>query len=598
MNRPETRLPVEDLNIIVAGQGGDGSLTVINLLATVLQQSGLKVYTERDVLSRIKGGLTSATLRAFKGDRYCIGGHIDLLMAFDPDAIEKRAKQLAAGSIVIYDNSGGDIREGLLDPDVRVYGAPFARQAVKSFRRDLFKNSIGFAVAGRALGLADDFMRATFERRFARSGPQNLKYNLDALALGLALADELGMSAGHGLYEIVPTERHQRLLITGNDAAAFGFLAAGGRFFAGYPITPSTDVMEWLDKYIADFGGVVRQAEDELSAINMALGAALTGVRTMTATSGPGLSLMQEGIGQAGAAEIPLVVIDVQRGGPSTGLPTKPEQSDFDLMIFGGHGEFTRAVLAPGSTEDCFYLTALATELSQRYQMPIYVALDQALGQNSASVEPFDFSRVTVDNRPRYSAGEVAQRDIYKRYAFTENGVSPYTIPGTPDGMWLVTGNEHDEFGHVSAAPGNRKKQMDKRASKLVSMVPDLPRAGRYGDPTAKIGFIGVGLTYGTILEAMEALADHGIATQYFQPKTVWPVLDETLEFIASCDRVYVVEYNSTAQLAKLFVREGADGSKIENVLKYDGAVLQISELVAEVLSHEVAHYEREVNAA
>ena len=312
---------LEDLNVIVAGQGGDGSLTVINILADVLRAAGMKAYTERDVLSRIKGGITAATLRAYTGERMCIGSQIDLLVAFDILAVAKHAYRLNEKSTVIYDNSGGPLPDEYeLPAGTRIIGVPLSRKAVRTFRRDIYKNSISFAVIGRLLGLDDAAMHQSFEKRFARRGKQALEYNLNALSIGCELADEVGLTQGAGLYQVKSVESKPQMLITGNEAVAFGFAAAGGRFFAGYPITPSTDVMEWLIKWLPKFGGVVRQAEDELSAINMAIGSALTGTRTMVATCGPGLSLMQEGIGQLGMAEIPLVIVDAQRSGPSTGM--------------------------------------------------------------------------------------------------------------------------------------------------------------------------------------------------------------------------------------------------------------------------------------
>ena len=434
MSTDNKQADMRDLNVIVSGQGGDGSLTVVTLLASVLRQNGMSVYTERDVLSRIKGGITAATLRAFTGERFTIGNHIDLLVAFDIAAVAKNRRQLNNNSIVLYDNSGGPLPPGELPSDVRAFGAPLSRQAVKMFRRDIYKNSISFGLIGRILGLPDDTMRVSFQERFKRMGAQILKYNLNALEMGLELADELGFHADNGLYRLQTLTPKPHMLITGNEAMALGFLVAGGRFFAGYPITPSTDVMEWLIKWLPKFGGVVRQAEDELSAINMAIGAALTGTRTMVATCGPGLSLMQEGIGQLGMGEIPMVIVDAQRGGPSTGLPTKPEQSDLNLLIFGGHGDFPRVVLAPGTPEDCFYLTVDACNLAQKYQCPVFIASDQALSQNTATIDPLRLEDVSVDQGKRLDAEGLAALDTYKRYAFTEDGVSPYTypIPGPP----------------------------------------------------------------------------------------------------------------------------------------------------------------------
>lgn len=586
MSTNGSRPLLEDLNVIVAGQGGDGSLTVITLLAGLLRQRGLNVYTERDVLSRIKGGHAAAVLRAFTGERYCIGDRIQLLVAFDEEAVRKKARYLDEESIVIYDDSNGPLPSTLLPQGCRIYPAPFSRLAMRHLRRELFKNSIAFAVVGRLLGLEDEAMQQSFEGRFGPAGGRILKYNLEALRLGFELATHLGLTSGRGMYRIPQNRAHEQLLITGNEATAFGFLVAGGRFFAGYPITPSTDIMEWLQKWLPQYGGVVKQAEDELGAINIALGAAMTGARVMVATSGPGLSLMQEGIGQAGMAEIPLVIVDSQRGGPSTGLPTKPEQSDLNIMLFGGHGEFPRIVLSPGHPEDCFYLAVEACNLAQRYQCPVYLALDQGLSQNMATVEPFKLDQVRVDRGKRMEAKAVESLPVYKRYLLTDDGVSPYTAPGTPGGLSLVTGNEHDEFGFVTTDPAVRKRMMDKRLGK-VAQAADLPAARSYGDPKAALGFIGVGMTFGPILEAMQQLEGQGLRAQYHQPRTLWPVQKETLQFIERCQRVYVVELNATGQLAHLLIRHGAQGHKLQSVLKYDGTPMRPREITQSVLQQE-----------
>ncbi len=577
---------LKDLNVIVAGQGGDGSLTVVNVLADVLRTGGMRVYTERDVLSRIKGGITAATLRAYAGERLCIGSHIDLLVAFDVAAVAKHAYRLNERSVVIYDNSGGPLPDGYGVPEgARVIGVPLSRQAVRAFRRDIYKNSISFAVIGRLLGLDDDAMRRAFEKRFSRRGPQALKYNLEALDVGLGLAEEAGLDTDSGMYRIEAMDSKPHMLITGNEAMAFGFLVAGGRFFAGYPITPSTEVMEWLTKWLPKYGGVVRQAEDELSAINMAIGAALTGTRAMCATCGPGLSLMQEGVGQLGMGEIPLVIIDAQRGGPSTGLPTKPEQSDINLMVYGGHGDFPRVVLAPGHPEECFHMAVKATNLAARYQCPVFIASDQGLSQNTATVDPFDLAAVEVDRGKRVEAAELEGMEVYKRYAFSEDGVSAFAAPGTPGGMSLVTGNEHDEFGLVSTDPGNRQRMMDKRMRKMQTMLPELPRAVLHGEEGAAIGFIGVGMLYGVILEAMDLLAEQGIPTCYHQPRTLWPMLDETVEFTHQCARVYVVEYNAVGQLANLIIGQGGNTDTIEKFIKYDSTPMRAEEIVQRVIA-------------
>jgi len=208
------------------------------------------------------------------------------------------------------------------------------------------------------------------------------------------------------------------------------------------------------------------------------------------------------------------------------------------------------------------------------------MASDQALSQNTATIDPLDLDKVVVDQGKRVGPEQLAELDTYKRYSFTEDGVSPYTIPGTPDGMSLVTGNEHDEYGLVSTDPVNRVRMMDKRQQKMQSMLAELPRAGRFGDQSSKVGIVGIGMVFGVVLEAMDSLADRGIDTQYFQPRTLWPMLDETIDFVNSCDVVYVVDLNAGAQLAGLLLREGADRSRIRNILHYDGTPIRSDEVV------------------
>ena len=575
---------LDDLNVIVLGQGGDGSLTVISILADVLRSAGLRAYTERNVLSRIKGGIVAATLRVSSRERLCTGSEVDLLLAFDALAVAKHVHRLNQNGIVIYDNSGGSLPpDSGIPGGAQVIGIPFSRHAVRHFRRDLYKNSISSAVIGRLIGLGDNEVRGSFEKRFAPRGAQALQYNLEALAVGHELADQAGLTADQGLYRIVSADCGPQMLITGNEAVAFGFAVAGGRFFAGYPITPATEIMEWLVKWLPSFGGVVQQAEDELSAANMAIGAALTGTRAMVATSGPGLALMQEAIGQSGMAEIPLVLVDSQRAGPSTGMPTKPEQSDIMMMAHGGQGDFPRVVLAPGTPAECFHLTVAACNLAERYQLPVFVALDQGLSQNLATIDLIEPDQVVVDRGKRLDAAALAQMDVYQRYAFSEDGVSAFAAPGTAGGMSLVTGNEHDQFGLVSTDPDNRRRMVQKRQQKIETMRPDLPQAVTHGNATAEIGLIGVGMTYGVILEAMDILAADGVVTQYHQLRTLWPMLEETAAFTQRCQHVFVVEYNATGQLARLIVAQGGEQAHICSILAYDGIPLRAASLAREI---------------
>ncbi len=585
----ETQRKLADLNVMVAGQGGDGSLTVANLLGVVLGRRGFRMYTARDVASRIKGGHAAALMRGSIAPRGCMGDALDLLVAFDDEAVERGGPWLAEDGFVVFDASGGPAPREYLPEGATVFEIPFARLAVRDLRRDLFKNSLGFGVVSRILSVGDDEAADVLTQRFAHLRRQVADANLRALEAGFAYADENGLTAGSGPWALDSAPNSDRILISGNEAVAVGFLVAGGRFFTGYPITPASEILSFLERRLPAFGGVAIQAEDELAAVNMAIGAAMTGTRSMTATSGPGISLMQEGVSHLGSAEIPLVVVDCQRSGPSTGMPTKPEQSDINMLVHGGNGDFPRIVLSPSTPTDCFHLAAAASNLAQRIQGPVYLILDQAVSQDSVTVEPFDLGSVELAPGKRLDADDVAQLGEYRRYLVTDDGVSPWAVPGTPGGMNLVTGNERNEWGHVATGAANRVTMLDKRMRKIDLVRADLPLAHRWGDPEAEAGMIGIGLELGAMEEATERLAAAGVAISGLQPRTLWPVLDETIEFVRAHERVYVVEHNAEGQLVHLIASVGAPHERLRSVLKYDGVPFRPGELAGRILEAEGA---------
>ena len=575
-----------DINVMVAGQGGDGSLTIASLLSALFAHRGFHLYSTSNIASRIKGGHAAAYLRASVTPSGCMGDAIDLLVAFDDEAVEIAAPAMAPDGIVVFDSSKGPPPAGVLADTVRVFEIPIGRLAVRDLRRDLLKNCIGFGVVTRILGIDDKDAENSLRHRFRRIPEAAMETNIDAFRLGLANADENGLAAGDNPWTVDEGEREEHLMISGNEAFAFGFLAAGGRFYAGYPITPATEILTWLERRLPQFGGIAMQAEDELSAINLAIGAAMTGVRAMAGSSGPGYVLMQEGVSQLGSAEIPLVVVDCQRAGPSTGMPTKVEQNDIGTMV---SGDYPRVVLTPADQGDCFAMSVFATNLAQRIQGPVIVALDRALSQDSTTVKPFDLSGVELDAGKRLTSEDIAGLKEYRRYLITDDGVSPWAVPGTPGGENLVTGNERNEWGLVSAEPKNRKRMVEKRARKIESVRGDLPKGKRWGDADAKIGLLGFG-TVGAVMErAAERLAKAGIDVQILQLRTLWPVLEETVEFVRARRRVYVIEHNAAGQLAHLVSGGGAPKERMKSILKFDGTPFRAVDLVDFILEQEAA---------
>ena len=574
-----------DLSVMVAGQGGDGSLTAINHLSRILGHRGFHMYTSRDVASRIKGGHAAGVMRASIVQRRNVGDHLDLLIAFDAEAIEKGGPRVGSHGVVIFDGSLGPPPDGYLHDDIEVLSIPFGRLAVRDLRRDLFKNSVAFGVACRVFGLEDEEIEANLREGLARFPDSIIDANMGALRVGLDYADDAGLI--NRTWQLDRQDKSPHLLITGNEALAMGFVAAGGRFYAGYPITPATDILDFLQRWIGKFGGIALQAEDELASINMVLGAAMTGVRSMTASSGPGIALMQEAIGQAGAAEIPVVIVDCQRAGPSTGMPTKPEQSDIGMLATGGNGDFPRIVLVPSDPTDSFEIGVLATNLAQRFQGPVYVALDQAVAQNAATVPPFDIGGVEVESGLQMGAAEIEGLDEIRRYLVTDSGLSPWAPPGTPGGMSLVTGNERNEWGHVSTEPVNRKTMMDKRARKIDGVIGDLPTGLTHGDPGAPIGLLGVGLESGPMREAADRLSANGHPVAVLIPRTLWPVPQESIDFVADRERTYIVEHNASGQLAAVLRSAGAPADRIESILRYDGLPFTAADVVDAFMAAE-----------
>jgi 2-oxoglutarate ferredoxin oxidoreductase subunit alpha len=561
---------VDDIVIAVAGQGGDGTQTIIALLTHALFHRGLHLYNVSNIASRIKGGHAGTMLRGSTRWRGCLNDRFDVLMAFDTEAIEKSARWVADDGVIIYDESRARLPASTLPPNVSVISIPFSRVAVRELRRDLFKNCVGFGVLSRVIGLPDEEAIGCIRQQFKRLSAQDLDYNLRAFRQGLEFADDLGLTADRCIYRLPSQPHANRLLINGNEATAFGFAAAGGRFFAGYPITPATEILDWLTRRLPRLGGIAVQAEDEMAAINMAIGAAMTGARAMTGSSGPGIALMQESVGHCGSAEIPLVIVDCQRAGPSTGMPTKIEQSDIGMLVHGSNGDFPRVVLCPGNPEECFQYGALATNLAAIAQMPIYIAQD-GLSQTAETTAMFDLDSVKIEPGARLSAAEVAQLKEYRRYAITDDGISPWAVPGTPGAMNLVTGNERNEWGQVVTDAPTRTAMMDKRRRKVETIRPLLPAAAEWGDDDAVMGVICMGMISGVLDEVRERLERIGVYIRCHRPRTLFPVLDDTLEFIRRYSTVFVVEHNESGQLLNLLRGAGAPAEHLHSIRKYDG---------------------------
>jgi len=576
-------LRVNDLSVRIGGQAGDGSLTTGDLLAKVLKRMGLWVVAIKDFPSRIRGGHTNYTIRAKDAPIWGPGNSLDFLLAFDMESVEIHAGEIQPGGVVVYDNSRGEqIPDALRADGVQYLGVPLSNLARSELGLELMKNTVALGVLAELLSLDDGIFYDILTATYGRKGAAVVEKNKKAFDLGRKQAAQ----APRPPYRISGSgENSQRLLITGDEAIGYGALVAGCRFLAAYPITPATDILEWMAKHLPNYNGVVIQAEDELAAINMAIGAAHAGARAMTATSGPGFALMTEAIALAGMVEVPVVIVDCQRPGPSTGLPTKTEQGDLNHAVFGAHGDFPRIVLSPANAEEAFYLIAEAFNLAERFQCPVIFLTEQLVALSKQTIPPLDLSRITIDRgklvrEPIQTSGEWP----FRRFAITEEGISPRPIPSVPGGMFIAKGSEHLETGAYSESPKNRALMTIKRMRKLERAKEAVPPPVITGDPAARVGLVGFGGTYGPILEAMEMLARRGITTKYLRLRTLWPFPAEDVRaFVEESDVVFIVEQNATGQLRGLIERFVGPQEKLESLLKFDGQPFKPLEIATRI---------------
>jgi 2-oxoglutarate ferredoxin oxidoreductase subunit alpha len=438
------------------------------------------------------------------------------------------------------------------------------------------------AALGAAAGVSEyayERLADVIRRNFRRKGDDVVAANLRVARVAYLYAQERYAADFEWKLEEVPGAP-QRAVMSGNQAFALGALAGGCRFTSAYPMTPATSIIEWMAKHEKKFGVVTKHAEDEIAAICMAIGANFVGVRAMTATSGGGFALMAEALGLAGMNEVPLVVFEAQRGGPSTGLPTRTEQSDLLFLINASQGEFPRVVLAPGTIEECFVAGWRAFNLAEVYQTPVIVVSDQLLAASLRTIEvdAIDFGQVTIDRGKLLSKADLdALDEPYLRHRFSEDGISPRAVPGHPKAVYATASDEHDEFGHILEDAGNRAQMMQKRMQKLETARRDIGPPSRYGPDEAPIILLGWGSTYGVLREAVNRL-DGKARLVHFQD--LWPFPVEAAREALEGGKVVVVENNYTAQFKRLLQSETC--IVVDHVItRYDGQPFSPEDVLA-----------------
>ena len=543
-----------EITIRFCGIAGDGIVASGKILAGACANIGLHVMVNNIYSAEIRGmGKSSATIRFSTSKLYSMGDGLDLLVGMKGKESIIDLRDVKAGGNVIYDSSViGDVEEedslvSHITPEIQGHGLPIQKLANEATGTNQGKNLVAIGAICYFYSLPPEMFVDQIKSVFAHKGDHVIDVNIKAFNLGYEYFKEQYPLKNQ--FEI-DKNSEPRALTSGNDAIAKGALDCGLKFFAGYPITPATRIMEIAAKELPKLGGWTLQMEDEIAAIGAVLGAWFAGKRAMTATSGPGLSLMSEMINLSVMAEIPTVIVNVQRGGPSTGLPTKVEQGDLNIALYGGAGDSPRVVMAPSNSEECYSGIQLAFDIAEKYQTPVIFLSDLFLGQRTETVtikENIDRDRCTR-KKPTSE-----QLENFQRYQITDDGVSPQIVPGEPGAVYSTTGLEHSVTGNPNYEADVHSMMTAKRFRKFESMVSDLPEANILGDETAEIGIAGWGSTIGSILEGMELAKKQGIKTKLIKSIMIHPQHEDSFrKFFASCKKIIVPEMNYQGQYADL----------------------------------------------
>src|SRR4030066_1900183 len=491
-----------DYSIKIGGVAGQGIQTVGETIARVFSRGGYNVFTHQDYESRVRGGHNFFQIRVSDTAIMASRSMIDILVAFDKVSIDQHAKELTETGVAIYDSSViGKIEiENCLD-------VPFAKLAVEQGGDRIMANTVAIGAVLGMLGMKLDIMDEIIKETFRKKGDEVIKGNINAAIAGRDYAIKNCERCRFSLGAVHESPLQNKILINGVEGIGFGAVASCCKFYTAYPMTPSTGIMNYLAEKGKEYGIVVEQAEDEIAAVNMALGASFAGVRAMTGTAGGGFALMVEGLSLAAMTETPVVIALGQRPAPATGLPTRTEQGDLSFALYASHGEFPRVIFAPGTPEQAFYLTNKAFDRAEKYQIPAIVIFDQYLADSGWTFEEFDLSKIKY-NDYRIRGDEFKNLGGYKRHAFTDTGISPLGVPGDSKYLVVTDSDEHNEEGHIIEDAETRIKMVQKRLFKKLSLIQqEIAPPTFYGDSSPEIVVVGWGSTFGVVKEAVDNLS-------------------------------------------------------------------------------------------
>jgi 2-oxoglutarate ferredoxin oxidoreductase subunit alpha len=555
----------EEVSIVLSGEAGQGIQTIESLLTYILKREGYYVFATKEYMSRIRGGSNSTEIRVSSRPVNSFVEKIDILIPLSKNSVTHLGKRVSDNTFIVADNESLKLEmDNLID-------VPLLKIA-NDLGNPIFANVVAVGVVLGLFGIRIKTIEDYLIETFGRKGKEIVEGNIQAASKGYQIGKEL-RDKGKIVIDIETNDQlKEDLLLSGTDAVALGALAGGCDSVFAYPMTPGTGVLTAMANFSKDFDIVVEQAEDEIAAINMALGSWYAGGRAMVTTSDGGFALMEEGVSLAGMIESPVVIHLGQRPAPATGLPTRTAQEALNLVIHAGHGEFPRIVYAPGTLEQAFYLTQKAFNMADKYQVPVFILTDQFFVDSYSNVKKFDLSDIKIEKH------FVETDEDYKRYDLSKavKGVSPRGIPNFGKGLIVVDSDEHDEYGHITENLEIRVKMVDKRLKKFEAINDEIISPELVGDEDYEYLIVCWGSNYHVVKEAIESIKDKKIAMLHFSQ--VFPLDKDAVKYLENAKKVIDVENNATGQFARLFKAE--TGVSIDSkILKYNGMPFSVEEL-------------------
>ncbi|MFA6307333.1 MAG: 2-oxoacid:acceptor oxidoreductase subunit alpha [Patescibacteria group bacterium] len=554
----------------IAGEAGFGIKSAGMMFGKIFMRAGYELFDFTEYPSIIRGGHNTYQLVIDTKPVNSVYKYVDILVALNQNTIKYNIVDISSGGVLIYDSDKVKVSSAILkNNNIEGIAIPLTTLA-KEAGGDLMRNVVALGatmcLVGQDLTIANKVVKETF----ARKGEVVVANNIKALKSGFDFVKANVKNKFKCQLPTLPSK--DNILITANEALALGAVAGGLGFYSAYPMTPSSSILHYLAKIATKTGIVVKHAEDEISVANMALGASHVGVRSMLATSGGGFSLMTETLGLVALTETPLVMVNVQRSGPATGLPTWTEQADLQFMLHGAQGDFPRIIMAPGDAGEAYEMGYIALNWADMYQLPVIILSDKLIGEGNTTVPRFNTKNVKINRGKILTQAQLSKSGEYKRYKVTSDGISPRTLPGTKNGLFIANSDEHDSYGFSNEDSQNRIEQVDKRQRKLDTFAKLMPQPLIYGNPKAKKTVVFWGSNKGVILDAYVSLPDKVKSKiKIMQYQYLWPfAADFTSKILQSSKDILLIENNPNGQLGNLIAQE--TGVLIKHkMLKYDG---------------------------